>query len=142
MFRHLFDTLSLISVVLLGCTLCLWVWSFWADPQKESLSFNRSLHVGVFQGRVEFFNIKEYGPYHGSIIALDGIPIEQRGFGNAYGVYYRHFRWVDSGAVLWTLSVTLVYSMVAFVVLPIIWAGKRWRAKVVQTPAESQSRPR
>ena len=65
MSRRIFNTLSLISAILLACTVVSWVWSFWAEPQKESLSFSKSFHVGVYNGCVEFFSDKEYGPYRG-----------------------------------------------------------------------------
>ncbi|MGO8746191.1 MAG: hypothetical protein ACLQNE_09395 [Thermoguttaceae bacterium] len=132
MSRRIFNTLSLISAIFLACTVVSWVWSFWANPQKESLSFSRSFHVGVFGGRVEFFSDKDYGPYHGSIISLDGGPkfAERRGFGDTLGIYYRLFRWADSGAVLWTLSVSLAYPLILFAVLPAIWGWKWWRAKI------------
>ena len=62
-----------------------------------------------YDGRVEFFNDEEYGPYHGSIIALtshdwppERIFSKQQAFGDICGIYYRYFRWADSGAVLWT----------------------------------------
>ena len=67
---RIFNTLSLISAILLACTIILWAWSFWTDPRKDCLSFSGDFHVAVQDGRVSFFSDKEYGPYHGSIIAL------------------------------------------------------------------------
>src|SRR5208283_3468380 len=131
-----FNALSLISAIVLACTIILWGWSFWTDPRKDCLSFSGNFHVAVENGRVSFFNVKDYGPYHGSVIALtsDEWPIERifserRYFGDTLGVYYRYFRWADSGIVLWTLSVTLLYPMVVFLMLPLTWAWKRWRAR-------------
>jgi hypothetical protein len=92
MFRRIFNTLSVISALLLACTMALWVWSVWADPQEDSLSFSKDFHVGVFQGRLEFFNLKD-GPYHGGIIALSSpespaerIFAERRWFRDTLGV--------------------------------------------------------
>src|SRR5271157_3829938 len=135
MFRRIFNTLSLFSAILLACTIILWAWSFWTDPRKDCVSFSGNFHVAVENGRVSFFNVKDYGPYHGSLISLSSAQgpafpafAERRGFGDTLGVYYRYFRWADSGIVLWTLSVTLLYPMVVFAMLPTIWAWKRWRA--------------
>lgn len=133
MFRRIFNILSLISGSLLACTIVLWAWSFWADARKHCISFSTDFHFAVQDGRVSFFNDKEYGPYRGSIIALtspewpiERIFSERRGFGDTAGIYYRYFRWADSGAVLWTLSVSLVYPLVVFTLLPAIWGWKRW----------------
>jgi hypothetical protein len=136
MIRRIFNTLSLISAILLASTAILWAWSFWTDPRKDCLSFSGEFHVAVQDGRVSFFSDKEYGPYRGSISALTSPawPIErifskQRAFGDTLGIYYRYFRWADSGAVLWTLSVSLFYPMIAFAVLPTIWLWT-WRRRV------------
>jgi hypothetical protein len=126
---RIFNTLSLISALLVACTVVSWPWSYKTDPRVDRLSIGDSFHVGVYRGRLEFFSLK-IGPYHGSTISLgDGSEISRWGFGDAYGIYYRYFRWADSGAVLWTLSVSLSYPMIVFAVLPTIWGWKRWRAK-------------
>ena len=131
---RIFDTLSLISAILLACTIILWPWSFWAEPGKDYLSFTDEFHVGVYRGRLDLFN-SEY-PYHGSIIAITSLerPIERifserRAFGDTVGIYYRYFCWADSGAVLWTLSVSLLYPLIVFAVLPTIWGWKWWRVR-------------
>jgi hypothetical protein len=130
------NTLSLISAILLACTVFLWVWSFWTDPRKDCVSLSGNFHVAVENGRASFFNMKDYGPYHGSVISLSSGEetaysafAERRGFGDTLGIYYRYFRWADSGIILWTLSVTLLYPMIVFSLLPLTWAWKRWRAK-------------
>ena len=66
---RIFNTLSLISAILLACTIILWAWSFRADPRKDRLSFSGSFHVGFYDGRIDLFSHK-HGPYHGSVIAL------------------------------------------------------------------------
>lgn len=134
MIRRIFNVASLISALLLASTLLVWAWSFWADPWKDHLSINSGFHVGVYAGRVDFFS-DESGPYHGSIISLsdaNGVPVRpyvKRGFGDAFGLYYRHIRFVQSGATLWTLSVSLAYPLAMFAVLPAIWGWKQWRTK-------------
>ena len=134
MIRRILNTLSLISAILLACTITLWAWSFWTNPRKDCLSFSSNFHVAVEDGRVSFFNVKDYGPYHGSIIAITSRewPIErifskQQAFGDICGIYYRYFRWADSGAVLWTLSISLFYPMIVFTVLPTmaLWSWRR-----------------
>jgi len=146
---RIFNTVSLISAILLACTIFLWAWSFWTDPRKDCLSFSGDFHVAVQHGRVVFFNVKDYGPYHGSIIALTSPewPIErifskQQAFGDICGIYYRYFRWADSGDVLWTLSVSLFYPMIVFAVLPTIWVWKQWRAWMLLPACQKESGPR
>ena len=139
MSRRIFNALSLISAILLVGTAMLWVWSYWTDPRKECLSFSGDFHVAVRSGRVSFFSDKEYGPYRGSIIALtsperpaERIFAERRGFGDTAGIYYRYFRWADSGAVLWTVSVSLVYPLIVFMLSPTLPAWKWWRHRARQ----------
>ena len=128
MCRRIFNTLPPISAVLFVCIALLWAWSLWADPERDRLSLTPRFHVGVYNGRMDFFNDRN-GPYHGSVISLIGFRAfaECRGFGDTCGIYYRYFRWADSGAVLWTLSVSLAYPLVIFAVLPTICVWKRWR---------------
>ena len=137
MIRRIFNTLSLISAILLACTVILWAWSFLDQPRKDCLSFSGDFHVRLLRWPHDFFSDKD-GPYHGSIIALSSPkkPVErifskQQGFGDTLGIYYRYFRWADSGAVLWTLSVSLFYPMIVFAVLPAIslWS---WRRRVTR----------
>ena len=139
------NTLSVISAILLACTIILWAWSFWTDPRKECLSFSGDFHVAVQDGHVEFFSDKTHGPYRGSIIALTSPewPIErifskQQAFGDICGIYYRYFRWADSGAVLWTLSVSLFYPMIVFSLLPVIslWSLRRQVTRFVSNIRE------
>ena len=126
MSRRIFNKLSLISAILLACTICLWVWSDSTDPRKDCLSFSSEFHVAVLLWPRRASSATRNGPYHGSIIAMTSPerPIErifskQRAFGDILGIYYRYFRWADSGAVLWTLSVSLFYPMIVFAVLPV-----------------------
>jgi hypothetical protein len=135
MSHRIFNALSLLSTILLACTIILWVWSFWADSRNDFLSVSDNCHIGFFDGHIDFFSDR-HGPYHGSVISLSSGEetafsafAERRGFGDTLGIYYRYFRWADSGIVLWTLSVTLLYPMIVFLVLPISWAWKRQRAR-------------
>jgi hypothetical protein len=127
--RRIFNTLSLISALLLTCTVVSWVRSYWTDPTKDCVSFSDDFHVTVHDGRVSFFNLKDSGPYCGSIISLAGtrLPVE-RGCGDTAGIYYRYFRWAD-GAVLWTVSVSLFYPLIVFAGLPLVWSWKWWRRR-------------
>ena len=59
MSRRIFNTLSLISAILLACTVISWVWSFWAEPGKDYLSLSNEFHVGVEKGGVGFFSVKD-----------------------------------------------------------------------------------
>ena len=137
--RHIFNTLSLISAILLACTIISWPWSYRTDPREDRLSIGDSFHMGAYNGRVSFFNVKEYGPYRGSTIGSE--PDERREFGDTLGIYYRYFRWADSGAVLWTLSVSLVYPMIVFLMLPIawIWKGRQRIATICRALRETDN---
>ena len=87
----------------------------------------------VADGRIVFFNNVEYGPYHGSIIQIsddNGVAhprIERTGFGDTWGIYYRHLRWSKSGDVIWTAAISLVYPLAVFSILPVTWGWCRWR---------------
>ena len=71
MSRRIFNTLSLISAILLGCTVILWAWSFRADPRKDYLSFSGDFHVVAQNGRMDFFNVQiGSGPFHASTFSL------------------------------------------------------------------------
>jgi hypothetical protein len=128
--RPAFNVASLVSAFLLSLTIALWGAAFTLNPYDHHWSVTNSFHVGVggrFDGRLFFFS-DESGPYQGSIIALDGNPrLRQVGWGDAYGIYYRHFRWLDSGQTMWTLAVSLWYPTVLFSILPAAWAWCRWR---------------
>ncbi len=135
-----FDVASLISSILLGCTVVLWASAFAISPWDHRLSMSSTFHVGVwggfdgpFVGRLVFFSDKEYGPYRGSVICLSDSqgnlsrPMITRAWGDAFGVYYRHFHWLDTGETLWTLMVSLAYPLLIFSVLPAAWLWRRCR---------------
>ncbi len=137
MIRRIFNVAALISTLLLACTIFLWAWSFWTDPSKNHLSLSPSFHAGVYAGRMGFSSDENSLFQGGFIISLsdaNGVPVRPyvaRGFGDAFGVYYRHFRLVKTGATLWTLSVTLAYPLAMFAVLPAIWGWRQWRSRRV-----------
>ena len=139
--RRTFNTLSLISALLLACTTVLWGWSFWADMREDRLSISDNFHMGAYRGRLEFFSLK-IGPYHGSSTIFDETKDTERGFGDTLGVYYRYLRFADSGDVIWTLSVSLFYPMIVFAVLPMTWAWLWWqRAKLLPLACQREPVP-
>jgi hypothetical protein len=98
-------------------------------PRDIRLSLISSLHFAVSNargsgglGRVEIFNDAEYGPYRGSIVGADAKvypPLDCKiAWGDAWGMYYRYFRWQE-GRILWTLSVSLWYPLLAAAALPL-----------------------
>ena len=111
MARRALDLATLISAILLAITLLLALATLWLNPWDHRVSLRDGFHVAVegrgLDIRVVFFNNAEYGPYSGSVIGF-GDPWFPRktGFGDAWGVYYRHFRRPDGG-ILWTLRVSL-----------------------------------
>ena len=136
MVHRVFAIAAIVSTVLLGVTILLLVASSYDfDPhnhRQHLVSLTEDCHVTVARGRIVFFNNVEYGPYHGSIIQLSddkGIAhprIDKNGFGDTWGIYYRHFRWLDSGDVIWTVMISLAYPLVVFAVLPVTWGWCRW----------------
>lgn len=109
-------------------------------PRDFRLSLMPGLHIAVsnvresgWLGRVEIFN-DAYGPYRGSIIGIVGAdakvypPLDCKiAWGDAWGVYYRYFRG-DDGRILWTLSLSLWYPLLAAAALPLgrlLWRRSR-----------------
>lgn len=156
---RIFNTLSLISAVLLACTIFLWAWSLRVEPHVNYLSFRDGFHVSVWNGHSCFFNNKEYGPYLGGTIALldskkdkeeiDRFWSERRAFGPTFGVYYRYFHVPRSGTVIWTLCVSLLYPVIAFAMLPVvqfwklpvIWLRKWRRARRLRLACDADFGP-
>ena len=117
----------LVSVILLGVGVSLWVAALNSNQWDHRLSLGNSFHIGVcahgLDGRLAFFSDSEYGPYQGSIIQIAGIPPLEREirFGDRLGIYYRYLRFADEGPILWTLMISLWYPTILFVVPAIIW---------------------
>ncbi len=68
---------SVISIVLAGGTLVLWLATFTVDPQRQQLSLATNFHISVCEGFsgnpfgcLAFFNGSKTGPYRGSIVAM------------------------------------------------------------------------
>lgn len=123
-----------VGILLLGLTMR------FTAPRDFRLSLTPRLHVGVSNacgsgvlGRVEIFNDAS-GPYRGSIIGLVGAdgnnypPLDcQIARGDAWGAYYRYFRGQDA-RILWTLSVSLWYPLLASAAFPfsrLLWRLSR-----------------
>jgi len=153
MARRVFNAVSLVSAILLGCTVLLWAGAFVLNPWDHHVSLTRDFHMGVWGGldgpplgRMVFFNDDEYGPYRGSIVALvddQGNPPRTLTFvrwGDAYGIYYRYIHWSDSNATCWTLMVSFAYPMILFGILPALWLWLRWRRiRSLRAPAKGDA---
>jgi hypothetical protein len=114
-----------VGILLLGLTMRI------AAPCEMRLSLSPNLHIGVSNarrsgglGRVEIFNDAS-GPNCGSIIGLVGAdgkiypPLDcEIAWGDARGAYNRYFRGQD-GRMLWTLSVSLWYPLLASAAFPL-----------------------
>lgn len=133
MWKRIFNFVTIISTALFILILLLLVLSHWIDPHEHRLSFSKDCHVSVYERYLAFFNVAEYGPYTGSIIALDvkGVmpSIDEVSFGYRFGIYYRYFKWADSGDVLWTLLLNMWYLLCLFSILPVIWLSLRFCSK-------------
>ena len=130
-----------LSGVGLAATVLLAVSSNWINAWDHRLTLNDNFHVGIWALRswnpcLVFFNDAD-GPYRGSIMGLvddngNRFPrdLEEWGFGDSAGMYFRHFLWRKSNATLWTLAISLWYLIALFTILP-MWAvvrfGRRYR---------------
>jgi len=134
---RLLKTVAAVCAALLSISVLLLLIAPFLDPINNHLSLGRAFHVSAecrkFDSRIVFFNDSEYGPYRGSVIGLSDDngnvypPLErQLAFGNAWGVYYRYFKWSD--ATLWTLTVSLWYPILA---LSAMVVGIRWWSRRV-----------
>ena len=147
MAHRVFATATIVSAVLLGVTVCLLlVAGNYAPvfPHEHLVSITRDWHVTVSRGRLVFFNNMDFGPYLGSVISITddkGVahpPVEKTGFGDAWGVYYRHLRWLDSGEIVWTAAISFVHPLLIFAILPVIWT---WRRLSTAAPGRGDSLP-
>ena len=131
--HRVFVIATILSTVLLALTVLMFTGSICIDEldaYEHHLSITNNFHVGFCDGFVAFFN-KPEGPYVGGVICLSGgsgyTRMDKAGFGRTLGIYYRYFRFWDSGEIVWTLMVSLVYPAAIFSILPVTWLWRRWR---------------
>jgi hypothetical protein len=136
MIHRAFAIATILSAVFLGITVFLAVASNCdIDTQQHRVSITGNCHATVAHGRIVFFNNAKFGPYLGGAVALsDDVGVvrphtETTGFGDAWGIYYRHVRWLDSDDIVWTAAISPAYPVLVFALLPAIWAGCRWRRR-------------
>jgi hypothetical protein len=143
--KRFHQSILIASTIVFGLSLAMCSMAGSIDPRQHfvTLAPNCYISIGAWPGgpRVEVFNNSAYGPYQGSIIDISG-PIRQTGpkkrssvtitgFGDFYGIYYRIARWLN-GASLWTLSVSLIYFLVASAILPLAWLVRWWKRRSPQ----------
>jgi hypothetical protein len=134
MLHRVFVIATILSTVLLVLTTILFIGclcdAFYIDPRAHHLSITDGFHVAVWRGSIAFFNDGENGPYGGSIIALSSgvhpARMDKAGY-DFPGIYYRYFRFWDSGEVIWTVMVSLVYPAAILSILPVMWLWCRRR---------------
>jgi hypothetical protein len=112
-----------LCALLLVVTLILLPVSFFFKAYDYRLSLGEQFHVGLLvygvpnqagillpDPRLVFFSDAEYGPYQGSIFGLHDRYI---GFGDTWGIYFRHFSGVTGGSYwsFWTLSLSIWYPI-------------------------------
>lgn len=121
---------TIASAVLFVGTIFLTIASYWISPWQHYLSISEHIHIGVWDiGRPSLvaFNNSDLGPYRGSIIQISYGPGEvypeliKTEFGDAWGIYYRHFFAPADGSTLWTLAVACWYPLGLFATLPLAW---------------------
>lgn len=116
----------LVSFGLLVACFAIFVAANYIDPRDHFISLSDDCHVSLCKRRIVIYNDSDYGPYTGSIISLsEETGPETTEFGDAWGIYFRHFRWLD-GSVLWTLAVSLWYPVFLASILPGYWCMSRF----------------
>lgn len=137
-----FNVVAGVSAVLFCLCIIAWAMASYVEPSEQSLSFLEDCHLSLFghpsniiDATAVLFNIKDNGPYRGSILYFSGEPNPPTvtGFGYTAGIYYRMIRWPD-GNVLWTFALHMAYPSAFFLILPMIWGyGYRRRVRKVKT---------
>ncbi len=112
--RRQLRILRFAATTLLVLAVGIFVSGYFASPWKNHLSLGNSFHIAVWNrgidSRIVFFNDKGYGPYRGSTIGFSGGQLPHVvGFGDKWGIYYRHIQWPESS--LWTLMVSTWYPI-------------------------------
>lgn len=136
-----------VAVSLSAVAFCLFVIAWFAasnvDPCKQFASISSGCHLSVdardADARLVVFSDPSYGLYSGSIIGIAGDPNGPNvyGIGDVAGIYFRMVRWPD-GKSLWTLSLSLVYPLLASLVLPVVWLIGRARQRGRGFPVEAK----
>jgi hypothetical protein len=135
--RTLYRIASTVSTLMLFVTVALHGVAFKIDPRVNFIKIGPSNYVTLvargFDCRLAFFNDPNAGPYQGSIVSISGgSEVTTTAFGDSFGIYYRRFEWTDRS--LFTLSVSLLYAIAGFAILPICYFGRRLSATVRQKP--------
>lgn len=135
--RTLYRISATASTLMLFVTIALYGIAFRVDPRVNFIKIGPSNYLTlVARGldcRLAFFNDQNAGPYQGSIVSVDGGPeMTTTAFGDSFGIYYRKFEWTDRS--LFTLTVSLLYAIVGFAILPICYFGHRLYATVRRKP--------
>lgn len=129
---RLFNFAVAASVAVFCLIAAAWLAAGGVDPRKQfirlSAGFHLTLHAHGADARVVVFSDPTDGPYTGSILALAGDPNAPTvsGIGDVAGIYYRMIRWPD-GQSLWTVSLSLIYPLIAAALLPCAWIIRRSR---------------
>lgn len=134
MMHRVFVVAAILSAILLAATIFLLVnGSRGTDLREHCVRITDDCYIAACLGNIAFFNCLDYGPYRGSVVQIsdekgNAFPrMEETAFGPACGIYYRHFHWLDSDGVLWTLMLSAIYPLVVFSILPTVWFWLRWR---------------
>jgi hypothetical protein len=141
--KHLFNIAVALSAIAFCLLVVVWLTASSVDPRKKFVSLSTGCHLSVdargADARLEVFNDATYGPYSGSIIGIAGDPNGPKvsGVGDVAGIYHRMIRW-PNGTSLWTLSLSLIYPMVACTVLPVVWVIRRSRQRGRGFPVDRQ----
>ena len=124
---------SCLSAAVFFLLIVAWLLASGVDSRRQFLRLSRGCHLSIdawgADARLEIFNNASYGPYRGSIVdIIAGRPssVQMIGFGDQAGIYYRWIHW-PSGQTTWTISLSLLYPLLAASVLPIIWSARRLR---------------
>lgn len=107
------------TMTLLLLAVGIFIGGYFVSPGKNYLPLGNSFHIAVWNrgidSRLVFFNGREYGPYRGSTIGLSGGQFPHVvGFGDKWGIYYRHIKWPESN--LWTIMVSTWYPIAVFAI--------------------------
>lgn len=134
---------NIISLICLGVVVLLLATSPVLDSWEKHFSIIDEFGVGAWRNgwdvQLVVFNNATYGPYRGSIIDrpwtdtggnVHSLLSQKVEFGDAWGIYYRYFRWPDN-RTLWTLAISLWYFLPVFGALPLLSILLKRRTRTV-----------